>query len=227
MQNRIKNILSNLKNVQEDLLALSDDLWLEIDHNDNEAIKNSVAFKADFNECNASFTQSANKLSDLIQNYTNTTLYTQENAPPQSQSLSQDRLERERITKELDKKEPRGLDEDFRYKRPYGFVIQGAPYGNKLTWSELYLQFCSYLQCVNSTKFATLGDDPDHISNRGNRYFSRRIEDLRGPQKCGPSIHAEMNLSANQIRDSIKRLLKTFQINQNELTIYLREDRDA
>lgn len=225
MQNRIKNILSNLKNVQEDLLALSDDLWLEIDHNDNESIKSGVAFKAAFNECNASFTQSANKLSDLIQNYTNTPLYTQDKAPQQLQS--QERAERDRIIKELDKKEPHGLDEDFKYMRPYGFVIQGVPYRNKLTWSELYLQLCAHLQDMNSAKFASLDTDQDHISNRNNKYFSRRPEDLRGPQKCGPSMYAEMNLSANQIRDSIKRLLHTFRVNQSDITIYLREDRDA
>ena len=45
MQEKIKNILSNLKAAQEDLLSLSDDLWLDIDHNDNDAIRNGVAFK--------------------------------------------------------------------------------------------------------------------------------------------------------------------------------------
>jgi hypothetical protein len=225
MQKRIKNILSNLKNVQEDLLALSDDLWLEIDHNDNDAIKSGVAFKASFNECNASFTLSANNLSELIQKYTNTPLYTQDKAP--EQRLPADRAEHDRIIKELDKKEPHMLEEDFRYKRPFGFVIQGVPYKNKITWSELYLQLCSHLQTLNPDKFAALDSDPDHISNRNNKYFSKRPGDLRGAQKCGPSLYAEMNLSANQIRDSIKRLLATFEISRQELTIYLREDRDA
>jgi hypothetical protein len=225
MQNRIKNILSNLKTVQEDLLALSDDLWLEIDHNDNDALKNGITFKTAFNVCNTSFTQSANKLSELIQNYTNTPIYPQDKVPPQSQP--HDRSERERIIKELDKMESHGLDEDFKYKRPYGFVIQGLPYSNKLTWSELYLQLCAYLQNVDSTKFSSLDADPDHISNRNNKYFSRHPEDLRSHQKCGASMYAEMNLSANQIRDSIKRLLHTFRINQSDITIYLREDRDA
>lgn len=223
MRNRIKNILSNLKNVQEDLLALSDDLWLEIDHNDNDSIKKGVAFKAAFNECNTSFTQSANKLSELIQSYTNIALYTQE----QSSAQPQECAERDRIIKELDKKEPHGLDEDFKYKRPYGFVIQGIPYSNKITWSELYLQLCAYLQNINSTKFLALDTDPDHISIRNNKYFSKRPEDLRGPQKCGPTMYAEMNLSANQIRDSLKRLLYTFQVKKSEFKIYLREDRDA
>jgi hypothetical protein len=37
MRQRIQSILTNLEAVGEDLLALSDDIWLNIDHNDNEA----------------------------------------------------------------------------------------------------------------------------------------------------------------------------------------------
>jgi hypothetical protein len=40
-------------------------------------------------------------------------------------------------------------------------------------------------------------------------------------------IHAESNLSANSIRDLMKKLLETFGIPEAEMKIYLREDRDA
>ena len=223
MRDRIKNVLSNLKNVQEDLLALSDDLWLEIDHNYNAAIERGVAFKKDFNLCNAEFTQSANKISKLIQDYTNTSLYVED----KSENIYSGKREKERLIKELNRKEPHTLNEDFKYKRPYGFVLQDTPYKNKLTWSEIYLQICTHLQKENPSLFETLDSDPKHISNRNNKYFSKSPNELRSPQKCGPSIHVEMNLSANQIRNSIKRLLNTYKIDYSELTIYLREDRDA
>lgn len=223
MKKRIKNLLSNIKNVQEDLLALSDDLWLEIDHNDNDAIQKGVLFKSEFNKCNINFTESANVLLELIQNYTSTPLYQQEKDKSKMQISS----ERERIIKELNKKEPHKLTEDFKYKRPYGFVFQAIPYKNKLTWSELYMQLCTHLQSINPTLFQSLENNPDHISNRNNKYFSSQPNDLRSPQKCGPLIYVEMNLSANSIRDSIKRLLTTYAIGHSELIIYLREDRDA
>lgn len=223
MKERIKSILSNLKNVQEDLLELSDDLWLEIDHNDNEEIANRVRFKSEFNENNSRFSDAANSLSDLIQNHTKTTLYQQDKI--KNRQLPS--VENERIIKELNNKEPHNLTEDFKYKRPYGFILSGTPYKNKVTWSELYIQLCTHLLSIDQNIFNTLESNQDHISNRNNKYFSSNPSELRSPQQCGSSTYVEMNLSANSIRDSIKRLLKTYNIKANDLSIYLREDRDA
>jgi len=100
-------------------------------------------------------------------------------------------------------------------------------YTNKLTWSEVYTQICTYLQRKDSGTFSALENNYDHISNRNNKYFSSDPSDLRSPQKCGPLIYIEMNLSANSIRDSIRKLLSTFGIPESKIRIYLREDRDA
>jgi hypothetical protein len=40
-------------------------------------------------------------------------------------------------------------------------------------------------------------------------------------------IYAEVNLSANEIRKRITRLLHAFDIDPHSFVIYLREDRDA
>jgi len=39
MTNRIRSILEQLEQTREDLLALSDDIWLSIDHNDGAALE--------------------------------------------------------------------------------------------------------------------------------------------------------------------------------------------
>lgn len=49
MSKRIKDILDQLDQMREDLLALSDDIWLSIDHNDTQALEQGVAFKKTFN----------------------------------------------------------------------------------------------------------------------------------------------------------------------------------
>ena len=46
-------------------------------------------------------------------------------------------------------------------------------------------------------------------------------------QEVVPGLFAEVNLSANHLRNLIRDLLKTFQIPETEITIYLRQDRDA
>lgn len=43
----------------------------------------------------------------------------------------------------------------------------------------------------------------------------------------GDGIHAEINLSANAIRDMIRRLLAAFEIPSARLRLFLRQDRDV
>ena len=45
MTNTIRNILQDLERVRENMLALSDDIWLSIDHNDPDALQEGVEFK--------------------------------------------------------------------------------------------------------------------------------------------------------------------------------------
>ena len=62
---RIQGILTNLDAVGEDLFALSDDIWLEIDHNDSDAVEKGAAFKIVFNKTVAEFRQISDRLSQL------------------------------------------------------------------------------------------------------------------------------------------------------------------
>jgi hypothetical protein len=44
MKERVREILTDLERVRENLLALSDDIWLGIDHNDTDALRAGVEF---------------------------------------------------------------------------------------------------------------------------------------------------------------------------------------
>ena len=50
MKERIQQILTDLERVQENLLALSDDIWLNIQHNDSQELQKGYEFKLAFNE---------------------------------------------------------------------------------------------------------------------------------------------------------------------------------
>jgi hypothetical protein len=50
---------------------------------------------------------------------------------------------------------------------------------------------------------------------------------LRKALQVEDGLYAESNLSANGIRDMIRQLLAVFQIPNEEMKFYLREDRDA
>ncbi len=109
MTDRIRDILEQLEQVREDLLALSDDIWNSIDHNDDQALDEGVAF----------------------------------------------------------------------------------------------------------------------TTRRSNPQFARDPALLRSAMTLPGGVQAEVNLSANHLRDQIRTLLQHFGIEQSALRIYLRQDRDA
>ncbi len=122
---------------------------------------------------------------------------------------------------------PHGLGEDFRYKRPAVFTLDGVPFEGTNTWSAGLRDPVPAPGDAEAGGVRCLADNPDFISNRGNRYFSCQPQDLRSPSDYGRGVFAETNLSANQIRDNIARLLGAFGLPRDAFAVFLREDRDA
>lgn len=221
MQLRTKQILEDLETVSENLLALSDDIWLGIDHNDPQALEEGVQFKRAYNEKISAFDALASDLSDMIQQYTSVHLEAEE------QIGLDDQERNERIIRELNCEEPHTIDEDFTYKRPYGFILDGQGTTGITTWRRLFELICQQLLRRDRGRFHALPDNPDFISNRGHHNFSRDPGHLRKASRLEDGLFAESNLSANSFRDLIRRLLVTFEIPQANLQLFLREDRDA
>ena len=223
MHERIQTILTNLEATGEDLLALSDDIWLNIDHNDNAAVEEGVRFKRALNEEVAAFQAVAGRLSALVADFTRVPGFQAPDAP----DSNAERERRERVIGSLDRRTPHGLDEDFCYKRPAAFKLDGVPFDGTNTWAQVHETLCRHLAALKPGLFDALPEHAEFISVRGNRYFSRNPEELRKPVDFGRSVLAETNLRANQIRDNITRLLAVFGLPAHAFVVYLREDRDA
>jgi hypothetical protein len=221
MTNVTRQILEDLEAVRENLLSLSDDIWLSIDHNDSKALEEGVQFKRGYNEKMTAFDALASELSAMIQQFTGTKLDAGE------QVGMDDREDNERIIQQLNRDEPHSIDENFTFKRPYGFILDGQGTTGITTWRRLYEIFCQQLYRRATDRFRTLPDNEDFVSRRGNRAFSRNAHDLRYGAEIADGIYAEVNLSANNIRDNMRRLLATFEIPEHSLKLFLREDRDA
>jgi hypothetical protein len=67
MPDRTRAILEDLEAARENLLALSEEIWLSIDHNDPESLEDGVQFKRAYNEKLAAFDALASDLSTMIQ----------------------------------------------------------------------------------------------------------------------------------------------------------------
>jgi hypothetical protein len=140
MTDRIRSILQRLEQTREDLLALSDDIWLSIDHNDPQALEEGVAFKKEYNVKVAAFDQLAGELSALVQRFTAVRL-DEAVAPPNQTPQS-----KERIIRDLDQRQAYGLEEDLTFKRPYGFQLNDAAQAKVNTWRRLYELICLHLE---------------------------------------------------------------------------------
>jgi hypothetical protein len=218
---RTRQILDDLEAVRENLLALSDDIWRSIDHNDPEALEAGVAFKRAYNAKAADFDRGATDLSALIQQYTSVRLEEAE------QSGGEDREKNERIIAELNREIPHRLDENFTYKRPHGFILDGQAATGITTWQRMYELVCRQLLARDQTRFRGLINDPHFISNRGHHTVTTDPGTLRKELDVGHGLFVESNLSANGISDMLQRFLDAFDIPLDRMQVFLRQDRDA
>jgi hypothetical protein len=140
---------------------------------------------------------------------------------------SGDHLENERIIAELNREQPHSISEDFTFKRPFGFIFDGEAATGVTTWQRLYELVCKRLFARDERLFRSLENHPEFISNRGNHTITSDPEQLRKVMAIGPDLYIESNLSANSIRNVIRQLLSEYGIPEDQLTVFLRQDRDA
>lgn len=221
-KDKIRDILDMIDTLQEQLLSLPDDMLLSIDPRDNESLEQGLKFIKSYNENLNQFTSSSTKLAEQVKAYLGIN--------PEEDELEQEtqnRQKRDRIIKELDKTSPHTLEEDFTYKRPYGFILQDSAIKGLKTWKNMYLHVLNLLKTKAPEKFALLPKEEKFISKRGNPLFSKTGKELRVAEKLNDNFFIEVNLSANMIRNSIRELLGYFGLEPLGMKIYLREDRDA
>lgn len=216
----INSILIDLKNVRENLFTLSQDIWNSIDHNDDEKLDEGVAFKKEFNRLLEDFEKNSQQISVLVSQFTGVT-------PIAENVQSTSDFENEKIIKELDKNEIHFISEDFTYKRPFAFIIEDKAFRELNSWAEIYIQFIKYMEKNHFEKLIKMADNKDFISKQGKKYYSKKSEELRKPEKITDDFFIETNLSANDFAKRIKEILDFSEIDVRKMKIYLRQDRNA
>lgn len=221
---RVRIILEQLEEVRGNLLDLSDDIWLNIDHNDNDELRKGSEFKQEYNDAIQKFEDAASNLKKVVEEYTGVDV---SNVDVQStkQSDSVQQASDEKDIKDLNPNNAHSLTESFTYKRPTAIDIQGRVYRNVRTWKQVYGVVGRHLAENNSNKIAKLPDSGIAVTKQGNPLFAKAQADLREALKFTSGVYAEANLSANYIRDNIRAILKFMHIPEDEVRVYLRQDR--
>ena len=221
---KIQRILEQLADVNEQLVSLSDDIWLGIDHRDNESVIEGSKFIQDYNLATSQLSKAAATVEQQLLTYFKNDIESVHSIIEQGDD---NEIKNQRMIKELDRSKAYSLNDNFTYKRPYGFVLKGIAYTNITTWKAVYLKVLHVLYEMSPTDFSTLLTDKRFISKRGNPLFTKDLKKLRVAQSLPAGFYTEVNMSANSIKDTLLQILAYFSIDEKEMKIYLREDRDA
>lgn len=221
---KIQHILVQLTEVNEQLISLADDIWLGIDPRDNESIAAGAQFLQDYNQSTGQLSQAAATIEQQLSQY-----FQQDstNLQPVIEQGSDDTQKNQRMIKELDRSKAYSLRDNFTFKRPYGFVLNGIAYSQITTWKAIYLKVLDILHSAQPDQFAALVTEQRFISNRGNPLFAHQKEKLRVAHALPAGFYTEVNMSANSIKETLIQVLDYFSMDESNMKIYLREDRDA
>jgi hypothetical protein len=210
-QERAKRILTNLSSIDEDLLAFADDLWKGTNYRDQKERDRSLQFIDKYNKQLDLFSRIIRDIEAMIR---------QASGLPGEDG-------RGGVPSAPFQQAPHSLAEDFTFTRPLGIAFRGQAYKDTPTWKRVYDVVCGLVAALDLDRWAALPDNPAFTSIQDRKAFSRDQGDLRGPLPAIHGIYAEAHYSANSIRDNMVKLLKEFGIEERELKIYLRQDRDA
>lgn len=218
---RVEMILRQLEEVREGMFSYADDVWRGIDHRDAAKLEAGVTFINALNERITDLGDLTDQLEQLIEQYTA--------AAPRSRPkvISSPQGGAAPHAQELAGATAHTLDENFTWKRPYGFTLRSLEVTDVATWRELYGALCGALAELDSETFRALPENDQFLSSHGHRDFSRTRKGLREAMAVGDGIYAEVHYSANSIRDNIKELLPLFGFQPADMHVYLRQDRNA
>lgn len=122
----------------------------------------------------------------------------------------------------VDSSIPHTLYEDFTHKKVAAFSFNNKRYQAK-DWKDVLLQTCNLLADIDADKFSEFINDPV-MKGRKISYFSRKHVDRKNTKMKNIDIYVWTNLSANSIRNLIRKLLKKFSIKITDFYVYLRAD---
>lgn len=120
---------------------------------------------------------------------------------------------------------PLSITDDVTFAKPCRFRLAGQDSEPVQTWKQLLAVFCGKLLSLDQERFRNLASNPEFRKPRAGRYFSESTHELRVALPVGAGLYVETHLNANQIFSLIQKLLITFKIPQDQLTIFAFRDR--
>ncbi len=126
----------------------------------------------------------------------------------------------------IDKTIPHNLHEDYTHTKACGFSLQNKYYEAR-NMRDVLIQTCAILADKDIIKMESFVDDPT-MKGKKVSYFGKKyvVEDFinKNEQIPGTDLYVWVNLSCNNIRNILRKILKKYGIGLDNFKIYLRAD---
>ncbi len=219
-----KKLQETLDQLNEDLLSLSDDIWLSIDHNDTDAMQEGVRIKAQYNDQLTAFAQLSKEMTSFISEVSK--LEKEEITEDFSLSNRSD-VDHQRLIESLNQHTPHSLREEFRYKRPIALEISGKVYQDLITWKAVFHAVMAHFYHTDKERYLSIPNSKLHLSKRGKPLFARTPSGIRVAEEAAGGIYIEVNQSADRIKDRMVEVCQYLGLPIADVKVYFREDRNA
>lgn len=126
----------------------------------------------------------------------------------------------------VDQNIPYTLHDDYTYKRPAGFELFGERHDAK-DWKDVLVKTSEILAFKDPSRFCEFVNDKN-MQGRKVPYFCKDPKLIRAPREItGTEIYVMTNMSANQVRNVIEKMLRKYGIKINDYKLYLKADYTA
>lgn len=113
---------------------------------------------------------------------------------------------------------------DFAYTKPKSFSIYRGKNIEVQTFKEMYEKILLYFYKIDSNKLLSL-KNKTKFNGVKRSYFDKTPDKLVTPFKIANEFYAETHFNSNKIRDMLIKIFNIYNIDINNLKIYLKFDR--
>jgi hypothetical protein len=196
--NTTERIRQEIEDLREQILSLDEEIWINVQHRDAEALKDFIPRKEKINERLLMFQKAA---ADLLASMEDL---------PDLQIQVPEALEM------IPSETVAPLERKFAFHKPSALQIDGEKIGPTKSWRKLWQTFLDEFQKRFPQEFKRVLVDQPCIAGLGSDPAGQL-----DPYQCA-GMWFECNLSAESIRDRIRRILINSRIDLGRVKVWLR-----
>lgn len=198
----LENIRQDIEDLRELILSLDDEIWSRIDHRDDAALTEFTSRKVRINDRIRAFQTAGNELLSCLAELPVIQLPgAVSQLPPENETVAP-------------------LDRSFAFTKPTAFLFDGVRIGPAKSWRVVWQKFLELFVKDHPGPFR------EHLlQNPCIAGVAAAGDKFQDPFECN-GIWFECGLSANAIRDRIKKILLYSKIDTHRMKIILRGNPD-